>query len=271
MKIITWNVNGLRSHMKEEKGTWKWIMDQKPDVICLQELKSKPEQLTDAQMETFKGYQVAWNPAEKPGYSGVATIPVTDLDTRDMGVFDVVIVANDTGTSTSDWGGGVPARAIAIAASTANVLALGDGGLAYLQLAVSSISGAASQTRSQTSYYAVTPAASVFTTPHSVTGGGGPQWVDISSSPQPTIGVAIDSAAPPAGVNLRACTGLNNDIWALVDFQVPDIFSTKKRLFFWGHGGDPKQFRTEGENLLGNIMYLLYNDRAIVPPVTAPR
>jgi exodeoxyribonuclease-3 len=74
MKLITWNVNGLRSHMKEEKGTWKWIKEQKPDAICLQELKSKPEQLTDAQMETFKGYQVAWNPAEKPGYSGVATM-----------------------------------------------------------------------------------------------------------------------------------------------------------------------------------------------------
>ncbi|MEX1248900.1 MAG: exodeoxyribonuclease III [Anaerolineales bacterium] len=74
MKIISWNVNGLRSHLKEEKGTWKWIHAQKPDVICLQELKAKPEQLTDAQMEKFKGYTVAWNPAEKPGYSGVATM-----------------------------------------------------------------------------------------------------------------------------------------------------------------------------------------------------
>lgn len=74
MKIISWNVNGLRSHMKPEKGTWKWIKAQKPDVICLQELKAKPEQLTDAQIETFKGYTVAWNPAERPGYSGVATM-----------------------------------------------------------------------------------------------------------------------------------------------------------------------------------------------------
>ncbi|MEX2162350.1 MAG: exodeoxyribonuclease III [Anaerolineales bacterium] len=74
MKIISWNVNGLRSHLKPEKGTWKWIREQKPDAICLQELKAKPEQLTDAQMETFKGYTVAWNPAEKPGYSGVATM-----------------------------------------------------------------------------------------------------------------------------------------------------------------------------------------------------
>src|SRR3989304_6089946 len=74
MKIITWNVNGLRSHLKEEKGTWKWIREQKPDVICLQELKANPEQLTDTQLENFKGYQVVWNPAEKPAYSGVATM-----------------------------------------------------------------------------------------------------------------------------------------------------------------------------------------------------
>jgi exodeoxyribonuclease-3 len=72
MKIISWNVNGLRSHMK--KGSWKWIKKQKPDVICLQELKAKPEQLTDAQMKTFDGYTTVWNPAERPGYSGVATM-----------------------------------------------------------------------------------------------------------------------------------------------------------------------------------------------------
>ncbi|HSS96227.1 MAG TPA: exodeoxyribonuclease III, partial [Terriglobales bacterium] len=62
----------LRSHMK--KGGWKWIKKQKPDVICLQELKAKPEQLTEAQMKTFEGYTVVWNPAERPGYSGVATM-----------------------------------------------------------------------------------------------------------------------------------------------------------------------------------------------------
>lgn len=72
MKLISWNVNGLRAHLK--KDSWAWIHKQKPDVICLQEIKSKPEQLTDAQMETFKGYTVAWNPAERPGYSGVATM-----------------------------------------------------------------------------------------------------------------------------------------------------------------------------------------------------
>ncbi|HXV14652.1 MAG TPA: hypothetical protein VEC56_10660 [Candidatus Krumholzibacteria bacterium] len=220
-------------------------------------------------MEVLFGY---WSDY---GYSGVAPVPIADLDWRDMSVFDIVIVADDTGTDTGDWGDGVPARALAIAASTANVLALGEGGLAYLQLAVPSISDANSQPRNQTSYYVTTPSASVLTTPHTVTSGGLAQWVDISSVPERTIGVDIDSASPPAGVNLHACTGLvivlPNDLWALVDFQLPDIFSNKKRLFYYGHSGSPKRFTKAGADLLGNLMYHLYNDRATVPPVAAAR
>jgi hypothetical protein len=245
--------------------------DTSPDALIVQRVA-----YVTATGEWASGYeQLLSDHWDDFGYSGVAILPITELDTREMSVFDVVIVANDTGTNTSDWGGGVPARAVAIAASTANVLALGDGGLAYLQLAVPAISTAPSQQRSQTSYYVTTPAASVFTTPHSVTGSGLPQWVDISSNQEPTVGVDISLISPPAGVSLRACTGLNgvtpNDLWALVDFQVPDIFSTKKRLFFWGHAGDPKEFTSEAQDLLGNVMYLLYNERSIAPPVSARR
>jgi exodeoxyribonuclease-3 len=71
MKIITWNVNGLRAHLK--KDAWAWSAKQKADAICYQEIKARPDQLTNAQMALFDGLEVAWNPAEKPGYSGVAT------------------------------------------------------------------------------------------------------------------------------------------------------------------------------------------------------
>lgn len=71
MRLITWNVNGLRAHIN--KGAWEWSAKQKADVICYQEIKAKPEQLTASQMESFDDYQQAWNPAEKLGYSGVAT------------------------------------------------------------------------------------------------------------------------------------------------------------------------------------------------------
>jgi exodeoxyribonuclease III len=42
-------------------------------VLCLQEIKSRPEQLKPENLALFAGYQVHWNPAQRPGYSGVAT------------------------------------------------------------------------------------------------------------------------------------------------------------------------------------------------------
>jgi len=70
MKIITWNVNGLRAALG--KGALAWVWEQQPDVLCLQEIKVRPDQLKDGQAH-FPGYDVIWNPAEKAGYSGVAT------------------------------------------------------------------------------------------------------------------------------------------------------------------------------------------------------
>jgi exodeoxyribonuclease-3 len=72
MKLITWNVNGLRAALK--KGVKEWILDEaKPDVMCLQETRVLPdEQLTVAQRDV-PGYETIWNPAQKKGYSGVST------------------------------------------------------------------------------------------------------------------------------------------------------------------------------------------------------
>jgi len=72
MKITIWNVAGLRAILK--KGAWAWLRQTAPDVICLQEIKSRPDQLTAAQLAEFEGYHPVWNPAEKPGYSGVLTL-----------------------------------------------------------------------------------------------------------------------------------------------------------------------------------------------------
>jgi exodeoxyribonuclease-3 len=70
MKIITWNVNGLRAALG--KGALNWAFAQKPDVFCLQEIKARPEQIPEEQ-RTRPGYEAIWNPAERPGYSGVVT------------------------------------------------------------------------------------------------------------------------------------------------------------------------------------------------------
>ena len=70
MKIITWNVNGIRAALG--KNALDWAFAQQPDALCLQEIKARPDQLKEEQ-RTRAGYEVAWNPAERPGYSGVAT------------------------------------------------------------------------------------------------------------------------------------------------------------------------------------------------------
>ena len=70
MKIITWNVNGLRALLK--KDALRSVLSLDPDVLCLQEIKARPEQVPE-QARTLPGYHAIWNPAERAGYSGVIT------------------------------------------------------------------------------------------------------------------------------------------------------------------------------------------------------
>jgi exodeoxyribonuclease-3 len=71
MKIVTWNVNGLRAVLK--KNAIQPVLALHPDVLCLQEIKARPDQLPQSGREV-PGYQPIWNPAERAGYSGVATL-----------------------------------------------------------------------------------------------------------------------------------------------------------------------------------------------------
>lgn len=71
MKITSWNVNGLRSALN--KQAWDWVKGENPDILCLQEIKVNPLQLTPENLGLFDGYQIAWNPSQRPGYSGVAS------------------------------------------------------------------------------------------------------------------------------------------------------------------------------------------------------
>ena len=67
MKILSWNVNGIRAVIK--KGFYDYMNEINPDVICIQETKASPEQV-DLKLEDYK-YKT-WNSAEKKGYSGTA-------------------------------------------------------------------------------------------------------------------------------------------------------------------------------------------------------
>jgi exodeoxyribonuclease-3 len=68
MKLLSWNVNGIRAVLG--KGFGEFVAAQKPDILCLQETKARPEQVT-LPLE-LTGYHAFWNSAEKPGYSGTA-------------------------------------------------------------------------------------------------------------------------------------------------------------------------------------------------------
>ncbi len=69
MRIFSWNVNGIRAVLR--KGALQeFLAAEQPEVVCLQEIKAKPEQVED----DFVGYKVFWNPAERAGYSGTAIL-----------------------------------------------------------------------------------------------------------------------------------------------------------------------------------------------------
>ncbi len=67
MKLISWNVNGIRAIIK--KNFYEFVNSEKPDVLCLQETKARPEQVDLMLLDYPYKY---WNSAEKKGYSGTA-------------------------------------------------------------------------------------------------------------------------------------------------------------------------------------------------------
>lgn len=69
-RLVSWNVNGLRAILK--KGFAEFLRDCRADVVCLQEIKARPDQIED--LAWAEGWEIFWNPAQKPGYSGTATL-----------------------------------------------------------------------------------------------------------------------------------------------------------------------------------------------------
>ncbi|MEN9621593.1 MAG: Exodeoxyribonuclease exodeoxyribonuclease [Candidatus Parcubacteria bacterium] len=70
MKIISWNVNGIRANIK--KGAFDWFLQQKADIFCIQETKAEPSQLPAEVVVPF-GYKSYFDHSKgRKGYSGVA-------------------------------------------------------------------------------------------------------------------------------------------------------------------------------------------------------
>lgn len=77
MKIISWNVNGIRAILK--KNFLEFLKTEKPDIICVQETKAHPDQV-DLVLSEYEHHY--WNAAERKGYSGTAIFsklkPISD-------------------------------------------------------------------------------------------------------------------------------------------------------------------------------------------------
>jgi exodeoxyribonuclease III len=73
MHITTWNINGLRAALG--KGLPEWLENDPPQGLCLQEGRARPDQIEASALQRLQQIypHSTWNPAQRPGYSGVAT------------------------------------------------------------------------------------------------------------------------------------------------------------------------------------------------------
>lgn len=117
MKVITYNVNGIRAALN--KGFATWLKEENPDIICLQETKAYKEQV-DTAIFNYLGYEHYWFSAEKAGYSGVAIFskikpkhvelgtgnPLYDKEGRvirlDFETYSVLSIYHPSGASSED-------------------------------------------------------------------------------------------------------------------------------------------------------------------------
>lgn len=84
MRIISWNVNGLRANVK--KGGFEWFLNESPDIYCIQETKCHPEQLEEG-IRNPPGYHAYFDHSKgRKGYSGVAVFSKIKPEKVDYGL-----------------------------------------------------------------------------------------------------------------------------------------------------------------------------------------
>jgi exodeoxyribonuclease III len=103
LKIYSWNVNGIRAVQK--KGLWQpFLQAEKPDILCLQEIKAMPEQID----VDISGYDAFWYSADKAGYSGTALLskmpPLQVINGFPKEIIDQYKVSGDTYGDPNDEG-----------------------------------------------------------------------------------------------------------------------------------------------------------------------
>ena len=80
MKIISWNVNGIRACLN--KGFEEFINENDPDIVCIQETKANKDQVE----LDIPGYKQYWNSAERKGYSGTLILSKKEINNIKNGI-----------------------------------------------------------------------------------------------------------------------------------------------------------------------------------------
>ena len=101
-RIISYNVNGIRSAVR--KGLLDWVDEQDADIVCLQETKAGNDAVPTLLIESL-GYKHYWHPAQRRGYSGVATF--TKVEPAKVfygfGIDDFTVEGRVLRTDFRDW------------------------------------------------------------------------------------------------------------------------------------------------------------------------
>lgn len=84
MKLITYNINGIRAALKKDLA--KWVEKENPDILCFQEVKANIDQVDPSIFENLGYKHQYWFSAEKKGYSGVATFTKEEASLVETGI-----------------------------------------------------------------------------------------------------------------------------------------------------------------------------------------
>lgn len=103
MKIISRNVNGIRAVL--QKGFLDFIKVEKPDILCLQEVKAFEHQMPTELKFAMQDYDYVWHCSERPGYAGTAIFYEKNLGIeKSLNQFPECPIMNDDGrVTTIEW------------------------------------------------------------------------------------------------------------------------------------------------------------------------
>lgn len=194
--------------------------------------------------------------------SGVDVVTVDEIDGRDMSVFDLIVLAGDTGDLGGNWGND-PGRAQAIAASGAQVLAIGTGGAEFLLLTNSDFTGRTVNKLVQEDLYVPDVGLLIFSSPYQIPvyGGG---MLNFCAVPEQFVAFQVPAGPVSSTLTLYASYEADHSSYALMDSRKGSGLNSVVN-FFWGYDGDPAGLAPPAQGFLLNVISMLMGIKPSTP------